>query len=177
MPQCCCECQLSKVLANLSAAASVIFFGLTIALMLTLYERSMILFIMSVIYCVETLLFFKYYIDVVFLYRPKFRWHANRVWVPLADLCTVTIAAAIAFNLLELDEEGSLLGQLEAFSVRQIVAASAACLGLLLKLVTALLLTGLHIRLIKLQPSSPMFDTMASLNAYPFRANAPASDK
>ena len=170
MPDC-CGCGVYKAFVNLSGFASLLFFGLVVILMFSRIQHDLVLFVLSVLYCVETLLFFKYYIDIVCLFRMKFRWHANRVWVPLADLCVVTIAAAIAFNLLELDAEGSVIEQLFSTSDQQLFSVVSVAVGLLLKLISALMLTVLHVRTIKLQPK---MDSFVNMETFPYNATAPA---
>lgn len=170
MPEC-CGCNVFKAMVNLSATASLLFFGLTVVLMFSMIQHSLVLFVMSVLYCVETLLFFKYYIDIQCMFRYRFRWHANRVWVPLADLCTVIIAASLSFNLIEWTQEDSLAGQFEMLEIGQQLAVVAVAVGLLFKLLASVLMTLLHVRLIKLQPT----DTQStSMETYPYKASAPS---
>jgi hypothetical protein len=162
-------------MANISGAASLLFFGLTVILMFSLVERNLVLFVMAVLYCVETLLFLKYYVDIIFLFRMKFRWHANRVWVPLADLCVVTVASAVAFNLLELQSDSSdpLSEQLFQATEQQTFAVIAVGLGLLFKLIGAVLLTLVHVRSIKQHPTKPSY---VNLRTWPYNATAPEFD-
>jgi hypothetical protein len=173
MPEC-CGCNVFKAMVNLSAFASLLFFVFTVGLMFNMIRHDRILFSMSVFYIVESLLFFKYYIDIMCLFRMRFRWHANRVWVPLADLCTVVLASSLAFNVVEWRSDGSLVGQLEEFTTSQLLGLVAVLVGLLFKLLSALLLTLFHIRLIKMHPSTTEYDNIMA--NYPYKASAPAND-
>lgn len=172
MPEC-CGCNVFKAMVNLSATASMLFFGLTVVLMINMIQHSLVLFVMSVLYCVETLLFFKYYIDIQCMFRYRYRWHANRVWVPLVDLCTVIIAAALAFNLIEWTQEASLAEQVESLEIGQQLAVVAVLVGLLFKLISSVLMTIFHVRLIKMQPSNTAF---IGAETYPYNASAPYID-
>jgi len=172
MPEC-CGCNLFRFMVNISASASLLFFLFTVVLMFNMIQHSLALFVVSVFYVVESLLFFKYYVDIMCLFRYRFKWHANRVWVPLADLTAVTISAAIAFNLVEWDSEQALLEQLEQLPPNQMLGVVAVCIGLLFKLLAALLMTVFHIRLIKMQPTHKAY---ANLDSFPYNPSAPALD-
>jgi hypothetical protein len=109
-------------------------------------ERSMALFIAAVVFFLETLLFAKYFIDILLLRREKAKWYAHRVWVPLGDLVVVCMATFTASLLLPCGVVADLWHQLGALDSQQFWLTLSTLGLLLVKLCTAVALTVLHVR-------------------------------
>lgn len=151
-PSTCWERSKNNVLRSVtlvSLLASVGFFLVTGYLIWTTVERSLVLFLMAVFFFMETLCFAKYFVDMIMLKKEKARWHLARVWVPLVDLVSVLIAAFFESLLLPCGALADFWHQVSTLEPIYFWMSVQCMLTLIVKLLSAIFLTVVHVRTIK----------------------------
>ncbi len=151
-PTTCWERSKNNVLRSVtlvSLLASVGFFLVTGYLIWTTVERSLVLFLMAVFFFMETLCFAKYFVDMIMLKKEKARWHLARVWVPLVDLVSVLIAAFFESLLLPCGALADFWHQASTLEPIYFWMSVQCMLTLIVKLLSTVFLTVVHVRTIK----------------------------
>jgi hypothetical protein len=138
-----------------SLLCSAGYFCLSGYLIYAIVERSMALFVMAVLFFVETLAFGKYFINVALQRREKAKWHVVHSWIPLADLVVICIAVFTASLLLPCGTVGDLwhqMGQLESI---HFWLTTSSMVILIVKIITSICLTYVHVnKVITLLPAT-----------------------
>lgn len=169
------RCDALKALGVLSLTASLLLMGVLAAVMWYRVTRDLVLFIGALIVVVEFLLFAYYCVTLIWFQRYKITWHAHRVWIPFYDLFWLAVAMAVSINLLEWSTEASALEQFSALTDAQRLSLIFVVAAMLVKLVTAHLLTLVHARILAYFARS--LPSSAEMNTYPYGSNLPESVK
>lgn len=140
---------LLSLVALISLLASITFFFVTGYLIWTTVDYSMVLFVMAVFFFMETLGFAKYFVDIVLLKREKASWHLARNWVPLADFSCVLAAVFVESLLLPPGALADFVHQLGNLEPVYFWMSIQSCATLLVKLLSAVVLTIVHNRTVK----------------------------
>jgi len=144
---CRCCCYASTLAGLISLLASISFFAVTWILAYDLVERNIAFFTLAVFYSVETISFSAYFFGLARLRFVSLRWTIHRIVVPLLDFTLSVVTAFIGSWLLpcgmilDFYNQFYLLNSLQLFSVIVIIVC------LILKLVTAIVLTRFHVKL------------------------------
>lgn len=138
------------MVALLSLLASLAFFSVSWVLAYYAPQRTMPFFGLVAVCSVECMLFSYYTVSIVRLTSVSAHWNIHRMMLPLSCLFLSLLAAVVSSWMLPCGVLLDLYDQLHLLGTAQGVCVIIVLLSLLLKLVTALLLTFIHIRWAKL---------------------------
>ena len=164
-----------KTSVSLSLLCSLCFFASTGYVVFSTVERSLILFVASVGFALETLVFGRYFFELVFLQRDKLNWHIRRSVWPALDFSTILAAVWTSTSLLPCGLFENFTVQIYLLQAPELVIIVSGVLALLVKCVTSICLTVAHIRrallILKSSVDEELMETVVDHNNWPLNKN------
>lgn len=173
------KCCGIRPLAVLSGLVTIAFLCGVVLLFIIYLQRDVTLFVISVSFCLEAIVWFKYIFDVGRTnWKPK--WHLKRLPIPLIDLTIVVFNCTVAFNVFQWNAiNGGFLENVESLETNYKILLGGMVGGVLIKGFCAFHLVREHYTVIRGELSSRRteFINMHSLpSGYNFPATAPILD-
>ena len=170
------KCMGVRRLAVLSGLITLSFLAGIVLLFIIYLQRDITLFVVTVAFCLEAIVWFKYIFDVGRTHwKPK--WHLKRISVPLVDLVIVVFGCTITFNVFQWNANtGGFLENVESLETNYKVLLAIMLAGLLAKSFCAFCLVRQHYNAIRseLRSTRTQYIDMPSLpSGYSYKPTAP----